>query len=96
MKKRFVLSLCLALFTSATFAAIGSLGDGFLQQAHFLPDGIILRVMWDYIEIADPDTNEIIEKFAEGLNWGEMTLSPDGIWLAIVTNPHRVGIHSLT
>ena len=28
----------------------------------------------------------IIDKFAEGLNWGEVTLSPDGAWLAIVTD----------
>lgn len=89
MKKLFVFSLCLALFTSAIAAAvepIGSLGEGFLQQAHFLPDGTILRVMADRIEIVNPDGNEIIDKFAEGLNWGRVTLSPDGAWLAIITD----------
>ena len=50
MKKRLMLSLCLALFTSTMAVAvepIGSLGEGVLQQAHFLPDGTILRVMRD-------------------------------------------------
>ena len=86
MKKRFVLSLCLTLFISTMAVAvepIGSLGEGVLQQAHFLPDGTILRVMRDRIEIVNPDTNTIIDKFAEGLNWGRVTLSPDGAWLAI-------------
>ena len=89
MKKRCVFSLCLALFASAIAAAvepIGSLGEGVLQQAHFLPDGTILRVMRDRIEIVNPDTNEIIDKFAEGVNWGRVTLSPDGAWLAIITD----------
>ena len=86
MKKRFVFSLCLVLFTSTTVAAIepiGSLGEGVLQQVHFLPDGTILRVMRDRIEIVNPDTNTVIDKFAEGLNWVGVTLSPDGVWLAI-------------
>ena len=86
MKKRFVLSLCLTLFISAMAVAvepIGSLGEGALHQAHFLPDGTVLRVMADRIEIVNPDTNTVIDKFAEGLNWGRVTLSPDGAWLAI-------------
>ena len=89
MKKRFVLFLYFALFTSTTVSAvepIGSLGEGILQQAHFLPDGTVLRVMVDRIEIVNPDTNAIIDTFAEGLNWAtEVTLSPDSTWLAITT-----------
>ena len=88
MKKRFVFSLCFTLLTSATVSAvepIGSLGAGVLQQAHFLPDGTVLRVMVDRIEIVNPDTNAIIDTFAEGLNWGEVTLSPDGVWMGITT-----------
>ena len=86
MKKRFVFSLCFTLLMSATVSAvepIGSLGAGVLQQAHFLPDGTVLRVMADRIEIVNPDTNTVIDTFAEGLNWGRVTLSPDGAWLAI-------------
>ena len=89
MRKRLVFSLYLTLFTYATVGAvepIGSLGEGFLQQTHFLPDGTILRVMRDRLEIVDPDTNAIIDRFAEGLNWGRVTLSPDGAWLAIITD----------
>ena len=88
MKKQLVFSLCLTLLTSAMAVAvepIGSLGEGVLQQAHFLPDGTILRVMRDRIEIVNPDTNAIIDKFAEDLNGGEVTLSPDGAWMAINT-----------
>ena len=95
MKQLLISLLCLAL-TSGVFAAgqpIGSLGNGFLQQAQFLPDGTILRVMANRIEIVDPNTSAVIEQFAEGLNWSEVTLSPDGTWLAVVTNPHRAGIH---
>ena len=89
MKKRFVFSLCFALLTSTTVGAvepIGSLGEGFLGQAQFLPDGTVLRVMADRIEIVNPDTNTIIDKFAEGLNWARITLSPDGAWLAITVD----------
>ena len=86
MKKRFVFSLCFTLLMSATVSAvepIGSLGAGVLRQAHFLPDGTVLRVMADRIEIVNPDTNTVIDKFAEGLTWVSVTLSPDGAWLAI-------------
>lgn len=89
MKKRLILSLYLILLTSATASTIepiSSLGQGILYQAYFLPDGSVLRVMADHLEIVDPDTNAIIDKFAEGLNWGRVTLSPDGAWLAIITN----------
>ena len=88
MRKRLILSLCLTLFTSTTVSAvepIGSFGEGMLRQAHFLPDSTILRVMRDRVEIVNPDTNAIIDKFAEELNWGEVTLSPDGAWMAITT-----------
>ena len=89
MKKRLILSLYLILFTSATVGAVepvGSLGQGMLYQAYFLPDGSVLRVMAGHIEIVNPETNEIIDKFAEGLNWGRVTLSPDGAWMAIITD----------
>ena len=85
MKTVLILLLCLTL-SSGIFAAvepIGSIGEGVLQQAHFLPDGTILRVMRDRLEIVNPDTNTVIDKFAEGLNWVRVTLSPDGVWLAI-------------
>ena len=85
MKTVLILLLCLTL-SSGIFAAvepIGSLGQGVLHQAHFLPDGTVLRVMADRIEIVNPDTNTVIDKFAEGLNWVRVTLSPDGVWLAI-------------
>ena len=89
MKKRLILSLCFALFVSVTVGAvepIGSLGESVLRQAHFLPDRTVLRVRADRIEIVNPDTNEVIDTFAEGLNWGDVTLSPDGRWLAITTD----------
>ena len=90
MNRRFVFSLCLTLLISATVGAvepIGSLGEGVLHQAHFLPDGTILRVMRDRIEIVDPDTNTVIDKFAEGLlHWGRVTLSLDAAWLAIIVD----------
>ncbi len=89
MKKRFVFSLCFTLLMSATVSAvepIGSLGAGALHQAHFLPDGTILRVLSDRIEIVNPDTNAIIDKFAEGLHWEGITLSPDGAWMAITVD----------
>ena len=89
MKRQLILFLYLTLFTTAMDAAIepiGSLGEGVLEQAHFLADGTILRVMRDRLEIVNPDTNEIIDRFAEGLNWGRVTLSPDGAWLAITVD----------
>ena len=88
MKTVLILLLCLTL-SSGIFAAvepIGSMGQGVLHQAHFLPDGTVLRVMADRIEIVNPDTNTIIDKFAEGLNWVRVTLSPDGALLAIIVD----------
>ena len=41
--------------------------------------------MADRIEIVNPDTNEVIDKFAEGLNWRRVTLSQDGAWVATTT-----------
>ena len=89
MKKRLILSLYLILFTSATVGAvepIGSLGESVLRQAHFLPDGTVLRVRANHIEIVNLDTNEVVDTFAEGLNWVDVTLSPDGRWLAITVD----------
>ena len=82
MKKRFVLSLYLTLFTSAMTAAVepvGSLGGEFLGQAQFLPDGAVLGLMRNGIEIIDPDTDKIIVHFAEGSGRiRHLSVSPDG------------------
>ena len=82
MKKRFVLSLCLTLFTTAMAAAvepIGSLGQGALQQVQFLPDGTILRVMVDRVEIVDPDNDMVLASFAgNSIRIWKVIVSPDG------------------
>ena len=93
MKTVLILLLCLTL-SSGIFAAvepIGSLGAGVLHQAHFLPDGTVLRVMADRIEIVNPDTNTVIDKFAEGFKLGKG--NPKSRW-CMVGNCYRFGRHN--
>ena len=104
MKKRFVFSLCLALFISATVDAVepvGSLGGGFLGQAQFLPDGTLLGVMRGGIEIIDPDTDNVIVHFAEdpgGIR--HLSVSPDGqkavIWRNVIGREDMVELWDIT
>lgn len=88
MKTLFVPLVCIAL-TSVTFAAvepIDSHGMGALQHIQFLPDGTILRVKSDRIEIADVENDAIIARFAEQLKpIGQVTVSSDGRHAAIRT-----------
>ena len=87
MKTIWIPLLCLAL-TSGAFAdiqPIGSLGNGELKEISFLPDGRILRVLANRIELADPNTNATITRFADRTErMGEVTVSVDGSRLAIV------------
>ena len=82
MKKRFILSLCLTLFTSAMADAvepIGSLEGGFLGQAQFLPDGAVLGAMRGGIGIIDANTDNVLMHFAQdsgGIR--HLSVSPDG------------------
>ena len=81
MKAVLILLLCLTL-SSGIFAAvepIGSLGQGVLQQVQFLPDGTILRVMVDRIEIVDPDKDAVLGSFAETSKYiSRVIVNPDG------------------
>lgn len=87
MKTVFTLIFCLTL-TSVVFAElrpIGSLGKGELREITFLPDGRILRVLSNRIELADPNTGETIERFADRtVSMGSVTVSRDSLRLAIV------------
>ena len=82
MKRQLILFLYLTLFTTARAAAVepvGSLGGGFLGQPRFLPDGTLLGVVRNGIEIIDPDTDNIIVHFAEGSGRiRHLRVSPDG------------------
>ncbi|MDE0186921.1 MAG: T9SS type A sorting domain-containing protein [Candidatus Poribacteria bacterium] len=87
MKTVSTLIFCLTL-TSVVFAElrpIGSLGKGELRNITFLPDGRILRVLSNRIELADPNTGETIERFADRtVSMGNVTVSRDSLRLAIV------------
>ena len=74
--------LCLFFtFISGTFAIepIGSFGKGTLREIFFLPDGTILRVINNHLEIADADNNVMLASFAEQSEpiW-RVVVSPDG------------------
>ncbi|HID30833.1 MAG TPA: T9SS type A sorting domain-containing protein, partial [Desulfobacterales bacterium] len=63
------------------------LGKGRLEEIFFLPDGTILRVLANRLEIAEPNTNKTLVTFAKKSRWiGKVTVSADGSRLAIVTN----------
>ena len=104
MKKRFVFSLCLALFTSAMAAAvepIGALGGTGLGQARFLPDGTVLGVVRNGIAIIDSDTDNVIVHFAEdsgGIR--HLSVSPDGqkvvIWRNVIGREDMVELWDIT
>lgn len=104
MNRRFVFSLCLTLFTSATVGAvepIGSLGGGFLGQAQFLPDGTVLGLMRDGIGIIDPDTDNVLGHFAEGSGRiRHLSVSPDGqkavVWRNVIGREDMVELWDIT
>ena len=91
MKNIFMLLLCMAI-TSAAFAdiqPIGWLNRGELKEILFLPDGRILRVLYNRIEFADPDTGATMERFADRTeSMGEVTVSKDSSHLAVVKVGH--------
>ena len=91
MKNIFMLLLCMAI-TSAAFADIqpvGSLNRGELKEISFLPDGRILRVLYNRIEFADPDTGATLERFADRTeSMGQVTVSKDSSHLAVVKVDH--------
>ena len=86
MKTVLILLLCLIL-SSGIFAAvepIGSLGQGVLQQVQFLPNGTILRVMVDRVEIVGPDNDMVLASFAENsIRIWKVIVSPDGKLAAV-------------
>ena len=94
MKIVLILLLCLTL-GSGIFAAvepIGSLGQGVLQQMQFLPDGTILRVMVDRVEIVDPDNDMVLASFVENstpISW--VLISPNGK-LAVIRKAKTVEV----
>ena len=104
MKKRFVLSLCLTLFTPAMTAAveqIGSIEGDFLGQARFLPDGTVLGAMRGGIGIIDADTDNVLVHFAQdsgGIR--HLSVSPDGqkavIWRNVVGREDMVELWDVT
>ena len=89
MRVLFVILLGMT-FTSgiaADIQPIGSIGQPYPEQNDaFLPDGTILRVLMNRIEIVNPNTNEIIAQFAERTKMGDVTISSDGLWIAITTH----------
>ena len=87
MKTVSTLIFCLTLTSVviAELSPIGSLGNGELREITFLPDGRILRVLSNRIELADPNTGETIERFADRtVSMGNVTVSRDSLKLAIV------------
>ena len=66
---------------SAQIQPLGTIGRGVLKQADFLPDGRVLTVLTDRIEIQDADTGVAIASFArrpEGKAMGQFVISPNG------------------
>ena len=87
MKTALTLFLCLTIISvvSANIQPIGALGKGELKEISFLPDGRILRVLANRIELADPDTGATLERFADRTEYmGKITVSRDSSHLAIV------------
>ena len=60
---------------------IGTLGEGYLRQIQFLPDGTILRVLLNHLEIIDTENDVILARFAE---------QTEMIWRVIVSSDGRL------
>ena len=72
----------------AEIQPIGTIGRGILERASFIPNGRILAVLSDRIEIQDADTGVAIASFAkrpEGMGMGKVAISQDGDFVAIAT-----------
>ena len=89
MIKRFLLWLVyLHILSGSVFVGhvdavqpIGTLGEGYLRQIQFLPDGTILRVLLNHLEIIDTENDVILARFAE---------QPELIWRVIVSSDGRL------
>lgn len=83
---------CITFISGTAFSIqpIGSLGQGRLEEIFFLPDGTILPVLVNRVEIVDPNTNATLATFSERTERiGESTISADGSQLAIVTSQSK-------
>ena len=72
----------------AEIQPVGRIGRGVLERASFMPNGNILAVLGDRIEIQDADTGGAIASFAErpeGMRMGKVAISQDGGFVAIAT-----------
>lgn len=73
------LSLYLIFGEALAIEPVGTIGKGGVHQLTFLPDGTMLRVMSQHIEIVDPDNDLVLTKFAGSLEPFWLTIvSPDG------------------
>jgi len=92
MKTLLILLINLTLVSSLVaeiLQPIGTIGRGVLEQVDFLPDGRILAVLSDRIEIQDAETGGAIASFAkrtEGKGMGRFAISPNGAWIAIANS----------
>jgi len=89
MRVLLTILICITLISGTAFSIqpIGTLGKGRLEDVFFLPDGTILRVLVNRVEIADTNTNTTLATFAERTGrMGECTINADGSQLAIVTH----------
>ena len=84
-----ILIAVLAVSTApAKIQRIGTIGRGALERACFIPNGRILAVLKDRIEIQDADTGGAIACFAkrtQGIGMGKVAISQDGDLVAIAT-----------
>ncbi|MCZ6677048.1 MAG: hypothetical protein O7E52_07335 [Candidatus Poribacteria bacterium] len=106
MKTLCILFLCFTFFSTAVaIEPIGSLGKGVLHKISFLPDGKILRVLANRLEIAYPKTNTTLAIFAERTEkMGKVSVSSDGSQLVTLTDrsverwhiPTRRKVHQWT
>ena len=69
---------------AAELLPIGTLGRGILKQADFLPDGRIITVLANRIEIQDAETGRAVASFAERNRMGRFVISPDGLWVGVM------------
>lgn len=69
----------------------GAIGDDHLYDLFILPDGRVLRVLAHHIELTDIGMVDVTARFAHrGDRMGSVTLSADGLSLAIVSSRREV------
>ena len=83
-----VISVICVSCSAFAMEPIGTIGQPFPEQHAFFSNETIVRVTPGRMQIIDTDTGAVIDEFAEREYFSDVVLSPDALYLAILTHAH--------